>query len=60
MRVVGASLAFTAVLVMVPEPTDESEFVFEEAAILIICFLLNQLLEFSLTPSNVILGIIGA
>jgi hypothetical protein len=43
-----ASLAFATVLVMFPEPTDESEFVFKEAAILIILLVLNELLEFSL------------
>jgi len=49
-----ASLAFTAVLIMVPEPTDKSEFIFEETAILIVLFLLNKLLEFPFTLMNVL------
>jgi hypothetical protein len=53
-----ASLAFTAVLIMVPEPTDESEFIFEKAAILIVLFLLNELLEFVLTVLNILSCII--
>jgi len=53
-----ASLAFTAVLKVFPEPTDKSEFVFEEAAILIVLFLLNELLEFVLTVLNILSCII--
>jgi hypothetical protein len=53
-----ASLAFTAVLEVFPEPTDESEFVFEETAILMILFLLNELLEFVLTVLNIVSCII--
>jgi len=48
-----ASLAFTAVLKVFPEPTDESEFVFKEAAVLIVLFALNELLQFSFAPMNV-------
>jgi hypothetical protein len=53
-----ASLAFTAVLIVFPEPTDESEFIFEKTAILIILFLLNELLEFILTVPNIMSCII--
>jgi len=48
-----ASLAFAAVLIVFPEPTDESEFVFEKTAILIVFFLLNKLFQFPLTLMNV-------
>jgi hypothetical protein len=48
-----ASLAFTAVLIVFPEPTDESEFVFKEAAVLIVLFALNELLQFPFALMNV-------
>jgi hypothetical protein len=54
-----ASLAFTAVLIVFPEPTDESEFIFEETATLVIFFLVNELLQLILTVPNILSGIIG-